>query len=229
LNAATTGAGNTALGADALLLNQTGSNNVAVGYQAADAFTGSNVVAIGAGALSSVTTGSNNTAVGKDALQLVNTSSGNTAVGFEALLKATNSGNTAVGKQALREVTGLALGNTAIGFEAGNSLTTGSNNTIIGYQANASSPTVSNEVTIGDASVTSLRVPGLTMTVGLKWINNGTHTVANLLANAPAATVGAGARAFVTDANATTFHSIVAAGGANGVPVYSDGTNWRIG
>ena len=44
-----------------------------------------------------------------------------------------------------------------------------------------------------------------------------------------ASTVGAGAKAFVTDANATTFASIVAAGGANGVPVYSDGTNWRIG
>lgn len=39
----------------------------------------------------------------------------------------------------------------------------------------------------------------------------------------------AGARRFVTDANATTFASIVAAGGANGVPVYCDGTNWRIG
>lgn len=52
-----------------------------------------------------------------------------------------------------------------------------------------------------------------------------TFTVATL----PAASVGAGSRAFVTDANATTFASIVAGGGANGVPVYSDGTNWRIG
>jgi hypothetical protein len=51
-------------------------------------------------------------------------------------------------------------------------------------------------------------------------------TVSGLTA---AATAGAGARAFVTDANATTFASIVAAGGANQVPVYSDGTNWRIG
>jgi hypothetical protein len=36
-------------------------------------------------------------------------------------------------------------------------------------------------------------------------------------------------RAMVNDANATTFHSIVAAGGSNVVPVFSDGTNWRIG
>jgi hypothetical protein len=60
----------------------------------------------------------------------------------------------------------------------------------------------------------------------LKRFGTGPSTVATL----PSATaMGAGARAFVTDANATTFASIVAAGGANGVPVYSDGTNWRIG
>ena len=44
-----------------------------------------------------------------------------------------------------------------------------------------------------------------------------------------AVTSGAGARSFVSDANATTFASIVAGGGSNKVPVYSDGTNWRIG
>ena len=44
-----------------------------------------------------------------------------------------------------------------------------------------------------------------------------------------ASSAGAGARAFVTDANATTFAAVVAGGGSNGVPVYSDGTDWRIG
>jgi hypothetical protein len=44
-----------------------------------------------------------------------------------------------------------------------------------------------------------------------------------------AATAGAGATAVVIDANATTFASIVAGGGGSAVPVYSDGTNWRIG
>lgn len=51
-----------------------------------------------------------------------------------------------------------------------------------------------------------------------------------LVANLPnAADVGAGGRAFVSDATATTFASTVAGGGANNVPVYSDGTNWKIG
>jgi hypothetical protein len=38
-----------------------------------------------------------------------------------------------------------------------------------------------------------------------------------------------GSRMFVTDANATTFMSTVAGGGANNVPVVCDGTNWKIG
>ena len=52
------------------------------------------------------------------------------------------------------------------------------------------------------------------------------YTVATLPS---AVTSGVGARAFVSDANATTFASTVAGGGANKVPVYSDGTNWKIG
>ena len=44
-----------------------------------------------------------------------------------------------------------------------------------------------------------------------------------------ASTAGAGARSFVTDATATTFATTVAGGGANKVPVVSDGTNWIIG
>jgi hypothetical protein len=57
-------------------------------------------------------------------------------------------------------------------------------------------------------------------------IRHATYTVATLPA---AGTVGAGTRAAVTDANATTFNAIVAGGGSNFVPVISDGTNWRIG
>jgi hypothetical protein len=52
------------------------------------------------------------------------------------------------------------------------------------------------------------------------------QTVANLPTGAD---VGFGARTFVTDANATTFRSVVAGGGANTVPVYWDGSDWRIG
>jgi hypothetical protein len=40
---------------------------------------------------------------------------------------------------------------------------------------------------------------------------------------------GTGYRAFVTDATVTTFASTVVGGGVNKVPVYSDGTDWKIG
>jgi hypothetical protein len=36
-------------------------------------------------------------------------------------------------------------------------------------------------------------------------------------------------RAYVSDATATTFNSVVAGGGSNNVPVHFDGTDWRIG
>ena len=44
-----------------------------------------------------------------------------------------------------------------------------------------------------------------------------------------AVTRGAGARAFVSDATVNTFATAYTGGGANNVPVYSDGTVWRIG
>lgn len=57
-------------------------------------------------------------------------------------------------------------------------------------------------------------------------VQTGIVTVAALPS---ASTAGAGARAMVSDATVTTFASTVAGGGANKVPVVSDGTNWLIG
>lgn len=44
-----------------------------------------------------------------------------------------------------------------------------------------------------------------------------------------AATAGNGARATVSDATATTFHSVAVGGGSNMVPVFVDNGVWRIG
>ncbi len=60
----------------------------------------------------------------------------------------------------------------------------------------------------------------------VSWINIPPVAVGSLPA---AATAGEGARSFVTDALTPVFGSIVAAGGAANVPVYSDGTNWIVG
>lgn len=52
------------------------------------------------------------------------------------------------------------------------------------------------------------------------------YTVATLPS---AATSGAGARSFVTDATSPAFGATVAGGGSVATPVYSDGTNWKVG
>jgi hypothetical protein len=59
----------------------------------------------------------------------------------------------------------------------------------------------------------------------LQQLESDTYTVATL----PAASSNKGARYMVSDATATTFWSVVVGGGANLVPVMSDGTSWRIG
>lgn len=58
------------------------------------------------------------------------------------------------------------------------------------------------------------------------YVKTGSTTVGSLPA---AATAGAGARHFVTDANSTTFLAAAVGGGANKVPVVSDGASWLIG
>ena len=58
------------------------------------------------------------------------------------------------------------------------------------------------------------------------YVKTQSTTVAGLTA---AATAGAGARSFVTDALGPTFGAAVVGGGAVSVPVSSDGTNWIVG
>jgi len=72
---------------------------------------------------------------------------------------------------------------------------------------------------LGDASATSITVPVVTITP---------TTVGGL----GSAVTYANSRRTVTDSNATLtagIGAVVAGGGANIVPVFSDGTNWRIG
>ncbi len=87
------------------------------------------------------------------------------------------------------------------------------------------------------ASATTLQTPANCPTID----STGTitlHGTGVALAGLPPTTVSGlptcnsgtqGTRASVTDATATTFHSIVAGTGMNIVPVFCDGTNWLIG
>jgi hypothetical protein len=57
-------------------------------------------------------------------------------------------------------------------------------------------------------------------------VQHGTVTVANLPS---ASTAGAGARMVVSDASSPTFGSTVTGGSSTVIPVFSDGTNWKVG
>ena len=179
-------------------------------------------VKLGVANLSNLSSGTDNVAVGEYALNQVTTQSYNVAVGTSAGVSLTSANNTLLGYEAGMGLT-TGANNTIIGSLAAlSALTTGSNNIVIGKGA-APSGNVSNEITLGDTSITAFRVPGAAYHLF------GTTTVAAL----PAAAAGyTGARWFVTDSNAAMtagIGAVVAAGGANKVPVFCDGTNWRIG
>jgi len=93
------------------------------------------------------------------------------------------------------------------------------------YAVSSTTLTFTEAPATGDKIIVRFMTKTLGSTVGT-YVKTSPVAVSGLPS---ASSVGAGSRAFVTDANATTFASIVANGGSNGVPVYSDGTNWRIG
>ena len=93
------------------------------------------------------------------------------------------------------------------------------------YAVSSTTLTFTEAPATGDKIIVRFMTKTLGSTVGT-YVKTSPVAVSGLPS---ASSVGAGSRAFVTDANATTFASIVASGGSNGVPVYSDGTNWRIG
>lgn len=85
----------------------------------------------------------------------------------------------------------------------------------------------------GASFVTPLSIKRSTGGVGILNSTGVVKTTVKLVANLLApATAGNGARDGVTDSTVTLtagIGAIVAGGGANNVPVYCDGTNWRIG
>ena len=85
--------------------------------------------------------------------------------------------------------------------------------------------TTSKEVTYGN----TISVAG-NITASYNIATTALKTTPTTVAALPAAaTAGAGARSFVSDANDTAFNAVVAGGSANNIPVFSDGTTWRIG
>ena len=99
--------------------------------------------------------------------------------------------------------------------------------TSIGNTSNAVSFSAAGNVTIAaPASGTALLVTAVAGDSAAYFIG-AVQQQAIQVVNLPVTLIGS--RSFVSDATAATFGTIVAGGGTTKVPVYSDGTNWRIG
>jgi hypothetical protein len=141
-----------------------------VGYQAGYSnTTGTELTAIGKGALYTNSTGNYNTAVGYQTMRYNTTGSDNTAYGDEALrgntsggkntvsgnialyANTTGSNNVAFGMQALRFNT-TASNNTAVGYQAGYDNTTGTNLVLMGVDSGANNTTGQGNTFLGRAS-----------------------------------------------------------------------------
>jgi hypothetical protein len=166
-------------------------------------------VAIGQYPLSSITTGYANVAVGYAAGGYFTTGNDNTAVG-------NNAGKTITGGSTnnVTSTTSVYLGSSTKAKADG-----GANEVVIGYDVTGNG---SNTTTIGNSSITLTQLSGA--------VNSTVYTVGTLPS---ASTSGAGARAFVTDSDlgmtAGVGTTVLHTSGSNKVPVYSDGTNWKIG
>lgn len=98
---------------------------------------------------------------------------------------------------------------------------------------NTASAAASMLIDLQVGAVTQFNVTrGGALTITGAFVSGSTIKSAGFAVGSLPAAGTAGRRAYVTDSNATLtagIGAIVAAGGANIVPVFDDGTNWRIG
>ena len=239
---------NTALGYSAGSTNLTGSNSVYLGYGATG--TGSNQILIGA----NVTAGNDNTVViGDTSITSTTLRGAVTATSFGgAIVGTTGSFSGQLTASAMVNLTGntIGAGNYSTAATSGNisigtaqttgtlivggttqtgaitlGRSTGAQTVNIATGANTATKTLN--LATGSASGATNVAIGSTTGTSTTTVNGllkqNTYTVATL----PTGT--AGSRSFVTNALAPVFGAAVAGGGAVGVPVYHDGTSWKVG
>jgi len=119
----------------------------------------------------------------------------------------------------------LHISPSIVAFAGASTLTNWRGVTIDSVAVNGTNATVTNATTLTIPAPTGA-TNNYVMDIGAGVTKQATTTVGALIA---AGTAGAGARSIVSDASAPTFGATVTGGGAVVVPVYSDGTNWKVG
>lgn len=220
----------------------------AMGFEALNAVTsGRRNSAFGVYALESLTVGYENCAFGTHAGGGVTTAIGNTLIGYNAggATSAPGNYNVAVGHGSFQGSGATkGIGNVAIGYRALTDINTADYCIGIGYAAgkyanasrqlfidNADRSNIANCQNIGIiyGKMESTAIAQVLHLNALVRVGPPSIAVASLPA---ASSTYTGMRAFVTDSNTALtagIGAIVAAGGSNVVPVFCDGTNWRIG
>ena len=185
---------NIALGFEALhgsttATNNTGTSNIAIGYQAAREYTtGEHNIAVGYQAMESITTGDDNVAIGDRALDALTTGTNNIAIGplsgsststdmtggiflgLQAGYYMDGDYNIGIGHTAVEgsSTTGNNTGNhnVGIGYQPMMEVTSGYKNVGIGYLAGAAITTGRGNVAIGEDAGTSVTTGDFNVTIG---------------------------------------------------------------
>jgi len=142
-------------------------------------------------------------------------------IGYRAVEEFLGSDVVAIGHEAGRSLVAVAdkvLGSIFIGSRSGNNTlqkTDALNSIAIGHETYSIRD---NQVVLGNVGVQETVLRGV--------VKSTVFVVANLPS---AVAAGLGARAFVSDAQTTVFNATLLGGGVGKVPVFSDGTVWRVG
>jgi hypothetical protein len=149
------------------------------------------------------TTGTGTISIGRSTgLQTVNIQTGTTGSGTTVIGGTNATGTITLGRSNVAQTVNIATGINSSATKAVN----------IGTGSSGGATNIAIGATSGTSTTT---VNGL--------LKQNTYTVATL------PTGSAGARSFVTNALTPTFGAAVVGGGAVGVPVYHDGTSWKVG
>ncbi|HEV8271172.1 MAG TPA: tail fiber domain-containing protein [Chitinophagaceae bacterium] len=234
-----TGFSNVAIGTDALKLNTTFGNLIAIGDSALFHNTGTddgthvdvgiNNMAIGHQALFTNTKGQFNLAIGTQALFNNTTAGVNTAIGFQSLFSnTTGNSNTGVGFQSLfSNITGSH--NTATGFLSLEKNVIGDNNSALGFQALHLNTT-------GDGNTATGATALFSNTTGNSNTADGNGALTNNMIGSNNTAIGASALAAANSGDRNTAVGVVSLGsnltgnsntavGANALSLNSSGKN----
>jgi hypothetical protein len=192
-------------------LTSSGTNNVAVGYQALKSNTdGTNNVAVGNIAATTLTTGTGNIAIGSQAMRYTTTGNSNNAIGYGALGAVTTaSGNIGIGgSSGARLTTGgnnINIGGSAgmyIGTDYSSGNTTGNYSIMIGTQTRPAADGETNQIVIagGGDGLTNVGLGSNSTTIGTSATTRAVIYGSTSLSNLPTTATSGNGRDFTLEA-----------------------------